>query len=161
MYGLVVLMLVFTLAACSPGSKSSSEIDKKDQTIEGKTDSSDTVAVAQTEEEKNSTGVPKYLPADFPLPKDSEITNVHTDVNEGKKYILFNLKTKQDVDTVAKLYTDYFEQRKLEDFAQTIDKKNIIIQGDSPTHSEYWSIIGGASSVNEGYVELLISWEEL
>ncbi|MED1722971.1 hypothetical protein [Brevibacillus parabrevis] len=45
--------------------------------------------------------------------------------------------------------------------AQTIDDKNIIIQGQDQEKNTSWSMIGGTLSSQEGVIELTITWGEL
>ncbi|GAA0135118.1 hypothetical protein YSY43_19580 [Paenibacillus sp. YSY-4.3] len=63
--------------------------------------------------------------------------------------------------TITKLYKEYFKTQNLDDSGQTIDDKNIIIQGDNPDKNESWSMIGGRLSSSEGVIELNVTWTEL
>lgn len=172
-YGGIALMLVITLGACNSVVKTGTEASEKGKltedleenpvtgdSIEENTDIS---SKEDSTEEKmvSPLDLPKYLPADFPLPDDAEILLSNSEENDGKKYVFLTVRSKQNMDAITSLYTTYFEKRKLEDDAQTIDDKNIIIQGESPTYSEYWSLIGGLLTDSDGVIELVITWEEL
>ncbi|MNJ54842.1 hypothetical protein D3C77_503030 [compost metagenome] len=65
------------------------------------------------------------------------------------------------METISKLYKDYFKAQNLDDSGQTLDEKNIIIQGDNPDKNESWSMIGGLLSSQEGVIELNVTWTEL
>lgn len=68
--------------------------------------------------------------------------------------------TEQDMQTVSQLYKDYFNAKKLTDAGQTIDDKNIIIQGTDPETQDVWSLIGGTLAGQEGVIELTLTWTE-
>lgn len=168
-YGGIVLALILPLGACDPVAKTETKIsDQEDiaenveettQTEVSKKDDSASLTTENLIESKAE--LPKYLPTDFPLPDDAEIETSHSQQSEGKKSVLLIIHTKEDMETITSMYTTYFEAQKLEDAAQTIDAKNIIIQGESPTNSEYWSMIGGSLASTEGVIELTITWQEL
>ncbi|MEK3745553.1 hypothetical protein NST23_23060 [Brevibacillus sp. FSL K6-0770] len=44
--------------------------------------------------------------------------------------------------------------------AQTIDDKNIIIQGQDQEKNTSWSMIDGPLSSQEGVIELTVTWGE-
>ncbi|WOV83801.1 hypothetical protein PGH26_13095 [Sporosarcina jeotgali] len=170
--GGVALGAAFMLSACSSNELSETEAFQKEKSAEGLAEASETDASKEkenTSSNANSTdgngeaasNLPKYLPEDFPLPSDAEISHIHSEQTDGKKYVYFRIRSKESMDSVTSMYTNYFEKRKLEDAAQTIDQRNIIIQGESPTYSEYWSMIGGALTDSGGVIELTVSWEEL
>ncbi|WP_413407666.1 hypothetical protein [Paenibacillus amylolyticus] len=50
--------------------------------------------------------------------------------------------------------------KKLTDAGQTIDDKNIIIQGTDPETKDVWSLIGGTLAGQEGVIELTLTWTE-
>ncbi|GIP34871.1 hypothetical protein [Paenibacillus sp. J2TS4] len=52
-----------------------------------------------------------------------------------------------------------FDERN--DAAQTIDNKNIIIQGDRKMNKDSWSVIGGLLTNSDGVIELTVTWSEL
>ncbi|MBD2865695.1 hypothetical protein [Paenibacillus oceani] len=105
--------------------------------------------------------MPEYLPADFPLPKDAEIETSHSGINDGRKSALLVFTTKESMSSVTKLYKDYFKTQNLADAAQTIDDKNIIIQGENKTKKQSWSMIGGVLASKDGVIELTVTWSEL
>ncbi|MNB77163.1 hypothetical protein D3C75_238450 [compost metagenome] len=108
-----------------------------------------------------SEGVPDNLPEDFPLPEDAVISVSHSEDNEGKKAALLIFRTNEGMESVTKRYKDYFADRLGSNAVQTIDEKNLIIQGNSPDNTQIWSIIGGELSSEPGVVELNITWSEL
>lgn len=108
-----------------------------------------------------SEGLPENLPEDFPLPEDAVISVSHSEENEGKKAALLIFKTKESMESVTKTYKDYFADKLGSEAVQTIDEKNLIIQGNSPDNTQVWSVIGGELSAEPGMVELNITWSEL
>ncbi|WNS45826.1 hypothetical protein [Paenibacillus sp. MMS20-IR301] len=106
-------------------------------------------------------GLPDNLPADFPLPEDAVISLSHSEDNEGRKAALLIFTTKESMDSVSKLYKDYLSSRLGSDSAQTIDDKNLIIQGTTKDNKQSWSIIGGSLASQEGVIELNVTWAEM
>ncbi|KAA8748145.1 MULTISPECIES: hypothetical protein [Paenibacillus] len=104
--------------------------------------------------------LPENLPSDFPLPEDATIRLANSGENEGKQSAMVIFTTEQDMQTVSELYKDYFDAKKLTNAGQTIDDKNIIIQGTDPETQDVWSLIGGALASQEGVIELTLSWTE-
>lgn len=107
-----------------------------------------------------SAELPDNLPKDFPLPKDAKISTTHSGSSDGKKTAILIFTTKESIDAVAKLYKDYFNGKLGQDAAQTIDEKNIIIQGFTQDNKQSWSMIGGKLSSQEGVIELNVTWAE-
>lgn len=107
-----------------------------------------------------SAELPDNLPKDFPLPKDAKISTTHSGSTDGKKTAILIFTTKESIDAVAKLYKDYFNGKLGRDAAQTIDEKNIIIQGFTQDNKQSWSMIGGKMASQEGVVELTVTWAE-
>ncbi|CAI6077111.1 hypothetical protein PAECIP112173_02463 [Paenibacillus sp. JJ-100] len=105
-------------------------------------------------------GLPEFLPTDFPLPDDAKITTETSGEHEGKKSAMLIFTTEQDMETVSKLYKDYFAAKKLTDSGQVIDDKNIIITGAEPDTGNQWSIMGGIKSSEKGVIELTVAWVE-
>lgn len=118
-------------------------------------------AAAQPAEGAASEGLPENLPGDFPLPEDAVISVSHSEENEGKKAALLIFKTNESMESVTKTYKDYFADKLGSEAVQTIDEKNLIIQGNSPDNTQVWSVIGGELSAEPGMVELNITWSEL
>ncbi|MEK4329179.1 hypothetical protein MKX70_25390 [Paenibacillus sp. FSL R7-0312] len=116
---------------------------------------------AQPDASAASQELPENLPEDFPLPEDVQIKLSHSEENEGKKTALLIFTTTQSMDTVSKIYQDYFSSRLGSDSAQTLDDKNLIIQGTTKDNKQSWSIIGGSLASQEGTVELNVTWAEL
>lgn len=140
---LVTTALVWVLGACSAEDSATSN------------EPENTAAAVQVEDSER----PDYLPNDFPLPDDAEITTSHSEQNDGKKSVLLIFNSKEKLDKLAETYKQFFQDQGLTDTAETIDEKNLIIQGD--TKSESWSLIGGALSTQEDTVELTLNWSEL
>lgn len=78
--------------------------------------SGDTAAQPASEQKR-----PEYLPADFPLPEVAEISTSHSEMKDGKKFVLLIFSTKESMPAVTKLYKDYFKTQNLSDSGQTID----------------------------------------
>ncbi|WP_074109829.1 hypothetical protein [Paenibacillus sp. P46E] len=104
---------------------------------------------------------PKYLPADFPLPKDVKVQTSSAAENGGKKSVLFIFTTTEDMAAVTKMYKEYFGTQNLTDASQTLDEKNLIIQGTNSGKQEEWSLIGGPLTSQKGVIELTLNWSEL
>ncbi len=113
--------------------------------------------------EVNGSELPEQMPEGFPFPEDVTITTSTGAENESKKSVLIIFETSQSMEDVTKLYNDYFKSLKLENLGQTIDDKNIIIQGTSSSggSNEAWSLIGGPLAAREGVIELTFTWGEL
>ncbi|WP_054941147.1 hypothetical protein [Paenibacillus ihuae] len=144
--GKLILMttaLVWVLGACSAKDSAASE-EPENQ-----------AAAVQVEE----TQRPEYLPKDFPIPDDAEVTTSHSEQNDGKKSVLLIFKSQEKLDKLAETYKQYFQDQGVKDSAETIDEKNLILQGD--TDAESWSLIGGLLSTQEDTVELTLTWSEL
>ncbi len=107
-----------------------------------------------------SVELPDNLPKDFPLPADAKISTTHSGSSDGKKTAILIFTTKESIDAVAKLYKDYFNGKLGRDAAQTIDEKNIIIQGFTQDNKQSWSMIGGKMASQEGVIELTVTWAE-
>ena len=135
--------LAWVLGACSAKDSATSEAPEN------------VAAAVQVEE----TERPEYLPKDFPLPDDAEITTSHSEQNDGKKSVLLIFKSHEKLEKLAETYKQYFLDQGIADTAETIDEKNLIIQGD--TNTESWSLIGGELSTQEDTVELTLTWSEL
>jgi len=82
-------------------------------------------------------------------------------MNDSNKSVLLVFTTKESMSTVTKLYKDYFKTQNLAEDTQTIDDKNIIIQGDNQASKQSWSMIGGLLSSQEGVIELTVTWSGL
>ncbi|MNO25179.1 hypothetical protein D3C76_150120 [compost metagenome] len=144
--GKLILMttaLAWVLGACSAKDSAASE------------EPENIAAAVQVEE----TERPDYLPKDFPLPDDAQITTSHSEQNDGKKSVLLIFKSQEKLNKLAETYKQYFQNQGVTDTSETIDEKNLIIQGD--TDAESWSLIGGPLSTQEDTVELTLTWSEL
>ncbi|WP_340028703.1 hypothetical protein MHB71_01995 [Paenibacillus sp. FSL H7-0940] len=178
------LAMMVALSACSSAADEPSDTEKVDTEVssgtgeqatdEGASEAT-TSAVTETEGttaptdsdsdsgEETSAGtneLPENLPSDFPLPEDATIRLANSGENEGKQSAMVIFSTEQDMKTVSQLYKDYFNAKKLTDAGQTIDDKNIIIQGTDPETQDVWSLIGGTLAGQEGVIELTLTWTE-
>ncbi|WP_458463802.1 hypothetical protein [Paenibacillus sp.] len=135
-------------------------------TTSGVTETEGTTAPADSDSENGEEAVagtnelPENVPSDFPLPEDATIRLANSGENEGKQSAMVIFSTEQDMKTVSQLYKDYFNAKKLTDTGQTIDDKNIIIQGTDPETQDVWSLIGGTLAGQEGVIELTLTWTE-
>ncbi|NMI05764.1 hypothetical protein HF638_17440 [Paenibacillus sp. SZ31] len=135
-------------------------------TTSGVTETEGTTAPADSDSDSGeqaaagNSELPENLPSDFPLPEDATIRLANSGENEGKQSAMVIFSTEQDMKTVSQLYKDYFNAKKLTDAGQTIDDKNIIIQGTDPETQDVWSLIGGTLAGQEGVIELTLTWTE-
>ncbi|MDI4650229.1 hypothetical protein [Cohnella hashimotonis] len=118
-------------------------------------------SVAEAGVQSDSAERPSYLPAGFPLPDDADIRTSHQETTDGKRSVLLIFATKKSMDEVSALYKDYFDAELGENAVQTVDDKNLIIQGNSKTEKETWSMIGGPLAAEDGVVELTLTWTEV
>ncbi|WP_419889650.1 hypothetical protein [Paenibacillus xylanexedens] len=145
------LAMMVALSACSSAADEPSDTEKVDAEVSSGTGEQ---ATAGTNE------LPENLPSDFPLPEDATIRLANSGENDGKQSAMVIFSTEQDMKTVSQLYKDYFNAKKLTDAGQTIDDKNIIIQGTDPETQDVWSLIGGTLAGQEGVIELTLTWTE-
>lgn len=127
---------------------------------EGTTTPADSDSDSGKQAAAGTNELPDNLPSDFPMPEDATIRLANSGENEGKQSAMVIFSTEQDMKTVSQLYKDYFSAKKLTDAGQTIDDKNIIIQGTDPDTQDVWSLIGGTLTGQEGVIELTLSWTE-
>ncbi|WP_336765082.1 hypothetical protein [Paenibacillus sp. USHLN196] len=127
---------------------------------EGTTTPADSDSDSGEQAAAGTNELPDNLPSDFPLPEDATIRLANSGENEGKQSAMVIFSTEQDMKTVSQLYKDYFNAKKLMDAGQTIDDKNIIIQGTDPDTQDVWSLIGGTLAGQEGVIELTLTWTE-
>lgn len=90
---------------------------------------------------------------------DAEITTSHSEQNNNKKSVLLIFKSQEKLDKPADTYKQYFQDQGVTDVTETIDEKNLILQG--VTDAESWSLIGGVLSAQGDTVELTLTWSEL
>ncbi|WP_019640287.1 hypothetical protein [Paenibacillus fonticola] len=153
------ILIIAALSACQ--SVKSEPAQQPLNTAEAGQNATAEVQTEENSNEKADEKRPEYLPADFPIPDDAKISTSQSDITDGKKSALLIFSTEEDMETITKLYKDYFNKQNLDDSAQTIDDKNIIIRGDNPEKKESWSMIGGLLSSSEGVIELNVTWTEL
>lgn len=126
---------------------------------EGQATNQESSTNGSTAEQQEASGeIPEYLPTDFPLPDDAKITTSHSSSDDGKKAALLIFETSASMADVTEMYKEYF--KRLGDGAETIDDKNIIIQGIDEERKHDWSVIGGALSDRAGIIELTVTWAE-
>lgn len=104
---------------------------------------------------------PEFLPNDFPLPPDAEITTSRSSEREGKRSAFLVFITKESMDAAGARYTTYFRTRLDSGAAITTDAKSLIIEGRSSDSAQRWSLIGGPLASQPGFVELTVNWTEL
>ncbi|MGO4547347.1 hypothetical protein AB4Z29_21420 [Paenibacillus sp. 2TAB23] len=163
--------LVMALGACS---NAAAENNSSEPNGENMQETSSNNAVGQAADPavngnetsvSDTTGaekVPAYLPKDFPLPQDAEITTAHSSETDGKKSVLLIFSTKESMTSVTKTYKDYFDAQELDEAGQTIDDNNLIFQGINAEKKHSWSMIGGPlASPQEDIVQLTVTWTEL
>ncbi|MBY0012648.1 hypothetical protein [Paenibacillus typhae] len=153
-----LILAAVTLSACS-----SDNTDNAASTVQPSAPAATPEAAASVQPSAGaaSEGLPENLPDDFPLPEDAVISVSHSEENEGKKAALLIFKTNESMEAVTKTFKDYFADKLGSEAVQTIDEKNLIIQGNSPDNTQVWSVIGGELSAEPGVVELNITWSEL
>ncbi|MFC3799741.1 hypothetical protein [Cohnella sp. GCM10012308] len=118
-------------------------------------------AAAEATDQSDSTQRPSYLPGEFPLPDDAVIRTSHQETSDGKRSVLLIFSTKKSMEEISALYKEYFNGELGENAVQTIDDKNLIIQGNGKSDKEAWSMIGGPLAAEDGTVELTLTWAEL
>ncbi|OMF37771.1 hypothetical protein BK133_04340 [Paenibacillus sp. FSL H8-0548] len=167
---LLSFVLILALTACSKTESTDNIPSVKDDEAAIQTEVIDAVEddAADVDDpehrltEKVDNGkVPAYLPKDFPLPEDALIVTSHAEETDGKKSVLLIFTTEESMATVSKLYKDYFIAQNLENVGQTVDNKNIIIQGENKETEQNWSMIGGPLASKEGVIELTVTWSEM
>lgn len=171
---LSVLLAVFSMSACSNNAENAENVNTSVQASDAPSPSPEaalspeispspagTPVVEAAGQSGEPGGLPEYLPEDFPMPDNAEITLAHSEDNEGKKSALLIFKTTDSMDSVSQLYKDYLSSRLGGEAAQTIDDNNLIIQGTTKDTKQSWSIIGGPLSAEQGVVELNVTWSEL
>ncbi|WP_217593097.1 hypothetical protein [Cohnella sp. GbtcB17] len=118
-------------------------------------------SAAENAVDSGSTERPSFLPDRFPLPEDADIRTSHQETTDGKRSVLLIFATKKNMNEVSALYKDYFDAELGENAVQTVDDKNLIIQGNGKSKKEAWSLIGGPLAAEEGVVELTLTWTEV
>ncbi|WP_082967632.1 hypothetical protein [Paenibacillus oryzae] len=114
------------------------------------------------EQNSKDAKLPEYLPSDFPLPSDAVIGTSQSSQNDGKKAALLILTSEQDMDSIVKLYKDYFEGLQISMDSQFVDERNIILQCEDEARGHSWSIIGGKTAASDDkIIELTITWSEI
>ncbi|WP_018887574.1 hypothetical protein [Paenibacillus massiliensis] len=126
------------------------------------TSKASTSAAKPAEAEVNQNKqLPENMPADFPLPADAKIELAQSGEQGGKKSVMIIFTTPEDLKAVSDMYKDYFATKAMTDAVETIDEKNIIIQGTDTEAHEKWSLIGGVMASKDGSVELTMTWSEI
>lgn len=102
---------------------------------------------------------PKYLPQDIPVASDAMITDAQDNIENGKKKALLVYITKDSIETVGKIYTDYMNDKKATQTSKVIDSRSMVITGKLNGKSPI-SIVGGYAVSKSGYTEVTIKWSE-
>ncbi|MFD0712646.1 hypothetical protein [Paenibacillus sp. GCM10027626] len=174
---LSLLTLAAMLSACggskAPGKEAEKPSNQQQQTPENNNKTNDPDkkgtpdANGPSEGEKKADGeqkeVPDYLPKEFPIPEDVEISTAHAEKKGGKKYVLLIYSTHEDLAEVTKLYKQYFKADKFVITTRLTDEKNMIFQVDDTEQQHSWSLIGGLVDTDDGnkMTEITLTWEEM
>ncbi|WP_339197515.1 stalk domain-containing protein [Paenibacillus sp. FSL P4-0176] len=101
----------------------------------------------------------KYLPADFPLPKDAKATSLIENIMDGDKKVVLTYTTKESLLTVGTSYKDYYQTKNLSQNTQDIqaDSFNIVGREDGKYAV---TITGSVSATNKDLNEITVVWGE-
>ncbi|APO44205.1 hypothetical protein BS614_09455 [Paenibacillus xylanexedens] len=101
----------------------------------------------------------KYLPADFPLPKDAKATSLIENIMDGNKKVVLTYTTKETLLTVGTSYKDYYQTKNLSQNTQDIqaDSFNIVGREDGKYAV---TITGSVSATNKDLNEITVVWGE-
>lgn len=107
-----------------------------------------------------STERPKYIPADFPFPKDAQKVYLQESA-DGKKSVMYIYKTKAELATLDEMYSSYLKSKKYNNLLNSSNKNSLSIMGDSATESAMISSESNGSRDADGYIEISVNWSEL
>jgi hypothetical protein len=157
---LALICLALMLSACSgKGSEPAASTPASEATAQPTAPSAND---ASQEQNSKDAKLPEHLPSDFPIPSDAVIDTSHSSQIDGKKNAMLIIKSKQDMDSIVKLYKDYFEGLQINIDSQIIDERNIIIQCEDEARGHSWSIIGGKTAASDDkIIDLTITWSEI
>lgn len=101
----------------------------------------------------------KYLPADFPLPKDAKATSLIENIMDGDKKVVLTYTTKETLLTVGKSYKDYYQTKNLSQNTQDIQADGFSIVGREDGKYAV-TITGSVSATNKDLNEITVVWGE-
>lgn len=101
----------------------------------------------------------KYLPADFPLPKDAKATSLIENVVDGNKKVVLIYTSKESLSTLASSYKNYYQNKNLTQNSEDIQADEFSILGREEGKYAV-TITGNASSSNKDLNEVTVIWGE-
>ncbi|WP_419891304.1 stalk domain-containing protein [Paenibacillus xylanexedens] len=102
----------------------------------------------------------KYLPADFPLPKDAKATSlIESNVDGDSKKVVLTYTTKETLLTVGTSYKDYYQTKNLSQNSQDIQEDGFSIVGREDGKYAV-TITGSVSATNKDLNEITVVWGE-
>jgi len=101
----------------------------------------------------------KYLPADFPLPKDAKATSLIENIMDGDKKVVLTYTTKETLLTVGTSYKDYYQTKNLSQNTQDIQADGFSIVGREDGKYSV-TITGSVSATNKDLNEITVVWGE-
>ncbi|WP_405171800.1 stalk domain-containing protein [Paenibacillus sp. FSL H8-0280] len=101
----------------------------------------------------------KYLPADFPLPKDAKATSLIENIMDGDKKVVLTYTTKETLLTVGESYKDYYQTKNLSQNTQDIQADSFSIVGREDGKYAV-TITGSVSATNKDLNEITVVWGE-
>lgn len=102
----------------------------------------------------------KYLPADFPLPKDAKaISLIESNVDGDNKKVVLTYTTKESLLTVGTSYKDYYQTKNLSQNTQDIQADGFSIVGREDGKYAV-TITGSVSATNKDLNEITVVWGE-
>ncbi|MBR2567290.1 MAG: hypothetical protein IKE29_22120 [Paenibacillus sp.] len=113
-----------------------------------------------TEMNTQASGVKsKYLPADFPFPKDAKATSLIESTVDGNKKVSLTYTTKESLLTIGTSYKNYYLTKNLTQNSEDIqtDEFNIIGREEGKYAV---TITGSMSADNEELNEITVIWGE-
>ncbi|WP_339303752.1 stalk domain-containing protein [Paenibacillus sp. FSL R5-0519] len=101
----------------------------------------------------------KYLPADFPLPKDAKATSIVENIMDGNKKVVLTYTTKETLLNVGTSYKDYYQTKNLTQNTQDIEADGFSIVGREDGKYAV-TITGSVSATNKDLNEVTVVWGE-
>ncbi|MGQ8870766.1 stalk domain-containing protein [Paenibacillus sp. TSA_86.1] len=101
----------------------------------------------------------KYLPADFPLPKDAKATSLIENVVDGNKKVVLIYTTKESLTTLGTSYKTYYQNKNWTQNSEDIQADEFSILGREEGKYAV-TITGNMSSSNKDLNEVTVIWGE-
>ncbi|MCP1135654.1 copper amine oxidase N-terminal domain-containing protein [Paenibacillus polysaccharolyticus] len=101
----------------------------------------------------------KYLPADFPLPKDAKATSLIENVVDGNKKVVLIYTSKESLSTLSSSYKNYYQNKNLTQNSEDIQADEFSILGREEGKYAV-TITGNASSSDKDLNEVTVIWGE-